>query len=67
MQPQPARGKSSEGVAPTCQALPHLDEPCNAPAITHCEKCDDWFCAAHAPDHKWHACVLEEGDIGGEG
>jgi hypothetical protein len=67
MQPQPAREKNSEAAAPTCQAVSHLDEPCNSPAIARCEKCDQWFCAAHAADDEWHACVLEEADIGGEG
>jgi hypothetical protein len=67
MQLQPAREKSKEVVAPTCQALSHLDEPCNAPAITRCDKCNQWFCATHAADEQWHACALEEGDIGGEG
>ena len=67
MQPQPAREKNDEGIAHTCQAQSHLDEPCNAPGIVHCEKCDQWLCAAHVEDHELHACVLEDGDIGGEG
>lgn len=67
MQPQPAREKSSEASAPACQALSHFDEPCNAPAMTRCEKCERWFCAAHAEDVEWHSCALDEGDIGGEG
>ena len=66
MQPQPAREKHSEETALACQAVSLLDEPCNLPAITHCKKCDQWFCSAHAEDDEWHACVLEEGDIGGE-
>jgi hypothetical protein len=67
MHPQPAKEKSHEGPAPTCQAQSHLDEPCDAPASTCCEKCGQWYCATHAEDDEWHACVLEEGDIGGEG
>jgi hypothetical protein len=67
MQPQPAREENAEGMAPRCQAMSHLDEPCNAKGIMRCEKCERWFCAGHAGDDEWHACVLEEGDIGGEG
>jgi hypothetical protein len=67
MQPQPAKEKSSEGPASACQALSHSDQPCNAPAITQCEKCDQWFCAAHILDDESHACLFEERDIGGEG
>jgi hypothetical protein len=65
MQPQPARENSSEEAARTCHA--HLDRPCIATVTTRCEKCDQWFCAEHAGDDEWHACVLHEGDIGGEG
>jgi hypothetical protein len=62
MQPQPAR----ERAAHVCQALSHLYDPCTAPGAKHCEKCDQWFCEAHAADDERHVCVLEEGDIGGE-
>jgi hypothetical protein len=67
MQPQPARQINNEAVAPTCQAQSHFDEPCNALAVTRCERCNQWFCAEHAADDEWHACLLDEGDIGGEG
>ena len=63
MQPQPAR----EAPAPTCQALSHLHDFCTAAATKYCAKCDQWFCDAHAEDDERHVCVLEEGDIGGEG
>lgn len=66
MQPQPAREQIRESTARACEALSHLDEPCNAPAMTRCEKCQRWFCSAHAEDAEWHTCVLDEGDIGGE-
>jgi hypothetical protein len=63
MQPQTAREKGSEGLA--CSALSEFDAPCSFPAITHCGKCDHWFCSAHEGDH---ACVSEEDDdVGGEG
>ena len=64
MHPQPARDQISEGAAPTCQALSDFVELCSALAITRCEKCKLWFCAAHADDVEWHACALEEGDEG---
>jgi predicted HD phosphohydrolase len=67
MHPQPAKEQSTEGLRPACQAQSHLDEPCGARAITRCEKCGQWYCATHAEDDEWHACVLGEGDIGGEG
>ena len=67
MRPQPARKTISEAPAPACQAQSHLDEPCDAPATTRCENCGQWYCATHAADDQWHACVVEEGDIGGEG
>jgi len=66
MQPQPAKEKISEAIAPTCEALSHLDEPCTAPATTRCDGCGQWFCAAHAADHQWHACLTEEAETGGE-
>lgn len=61
MHPQTAREKGSEGLA--CSALPEFDGPCSSPAITHCGKCDRWFCSEHEGDH---ACVPEEDDLGGE-
>jgi len=67
MYAQPRIEKSSEDLAPTCQAQSPVDEPCGAPAVTRCENCGQWYCATHATDDEWHACVLEEGDIGGEG
>ena len=67
MQPEPATEESAEAMEPTCQGMSHLDQPCNAPGIARCEKCEQWFCGGHAADDEWHACVLEEGDIGGEG
>jgi hypothetical protein len=67
MQPERAREKTVEALAPTCQAQSRSDEPCNAPAFTRCGKCEQWFCAAHAVDDEWHQCILDEGDIGGEG
>lgn len=67
MCPQPATEKTREGPTPTCQAQSRLDEPCDAPATARCENCGQWYCATHAEDDQWHACILEEGDIGGEG
>ena len=51
----------------TCQAVSPMDEPCDARATYHCERCGRWFCAVHAEDEAWHYCVLNEGDVGGEG
>lgn len=62
MQPEAAREK----VVPACQAVSDFHEPCDSPATKHCEKCNQWFCDAHAEDDERHVCVLEEGDIGGE-
>ena len=67
MHPQPAKEKITEGSEPVCEAQSHWDEPCGIRATVRCEKCGQWFCAAHAEDDEWHACALEEGDIGGEG
>jgi hypothetical protein len=68
MHPQPATEKSSQGPAPACEAHSHLDdEPCGSPAVTRCDNCGHWYCATHAADEHLHACVLGEGDIGGEG
>jgi hypothetical protein len=67
MEPQPAREKLADAIATTCQATSHLDEPCNALAITRCEACGLWLCADHAADDEWHACLIEDGETGGEG
>jgi hypothetical protein len=32
----------------------------------HCVQCDLWFCDIHAEDDQWHACMLVEGEEGGE-
>jgi hypothetical protein len=48
----------SEDVERLCQAVPPNDEPCDSPATVHCEKCDRWFCDAHA--------MLPPGDEGAE-
>jgi hypothetical protein len=50
-----------------CEGVSRDDEPCNQPATVHCPDCDLWFCDAHAEDEEWHACVMSEGDVGGEG
>jgi hypothetical protein len=52
---------------PACEGVSRLDEPCNQSAAIFCERCKRWFCAAHAEDDEWHACVVELGDEGGEG
>ena len=68
MYPQPARENSSQGPAPVCEAHSHLhDEPCGSPAVTRCDNCGRWYCATHAEDEHLHACLLGEGEIGGEG
>jgi hypothetical protein len=54
-------------MKPSCEAVSRLDEPCNVSAAVFCEKCERWFCDAHAQDDHWHACALEPGDEGGEG
>jgi hypothetical protein len=50
----------------SCQAVSPMDEPCDSAATFHCGVCGRWFCAVHAHDEAWHACVLEPGDEGGE-
>ena len=50
-----------------CQGVWHSDQRCNLPATVHCGRCDLWFCDVHAEDDQWHACMLLEGDEGGEG
>ena len=49
-----------------CQGVSPTDEPCNLAATVHCAKCDQWFCDIHAEDDQWHACMLVEGEEGGE-
>ena len=49
-----------------CQGVSPVDEPCNLPATVHCVKCDQWFCDSHAEDDQWHACMLNDGEEGGE-
>jgi len=50
-----------------CQGVSPTRESCNLPATVHCGRCDLWFCDVHAEDDQWHACMLPEGDEGGEG
>jgi hypothetical protein len=57
----------ASGVAWTCQGVSPLDEPCDAAASLHCDTCGRWFCATHGEDEAWHKCLLEHGDVGGEG
>lgn len=54
-----ASDRACQGVSPTA-------EPCNLPATVHCVQCDLWFCDIHAEDDQWHACILVEGEEGGE-
>jgi len=61
--PEPARAKTQ----PSCEAVSRLDEPCNQKASVFCDRCERWFCAAHALDDEWHPCGLDPGDEGGEG
>ena len=49
-----------------CQGISPTDEPCNLPATVHCGQCDRWFCDIHAEDELWHACILPQGEEGGE-
>ena len=68
MKAQPAREESrAEQVPTTCEGVSRLDEPCNKAAAVFCDRCERWFCAAHAEDDEWHSCGLEPGDEGGEG
>ncbi len=67
MKAQPARENSGNEAKPSCEAVSHLDEPCNESASVFCDKCERWFCAAHAHDDLWHTCQLEPGEEGGEG
>ncbi|HET8922981.1 MAG TPA: hypothetical protein VFN26_08300 [Candidatus Acidoferrum sp.] len=45
----------------TCQAVSHLDEPCDEPGQRHCDRCGLWFCRAHFPDPEWHPCAPDQG------
>jgi hypothetical protein len=68
MKPQPAREPFEEGQTQTaCEAVSPLDEPCNEAASVFCDRCERWFCSAHAQDEEWHTCGVEPGDEGGEG
>jgi hypothetical protein len=44
-----------------CQAVSHLDEPCDEPSQRFCERCGLWFCRAHFPDPQWHPCAPDQG------
>jgi hypothetical protein len=68
MKPQPARNPLHVPVAQqACQGVSLLDEPCHEAAGIFCDRCERWFCAAHAQDEAWHVCGVEPGDEGGEG
>jgi hypothetical protein len=45
-----------------CQAISHVDEPCNQSAQQYCKLCRQWFCRAHFPDPDWHPCAPEQGE-----
>jgi len=67
MRAQQARENPAGEPKPSCDAVSRLDEPCNVSAAVFCDKCERWFCSAHAQDDQWHACILDPGDVGGEG
>ena len=67
MKAQPAREESREQEKPSCEGVSRLDEPCNQASSFLCDRCERWFCAAHAQDEEWHSCGIEPGDEGGEG
>jgi hypothetical protein len=67
MKAQPAPGPLHPNAKASCEAVSHLDEPCNQPATLFCERCERWFCAAHGQDDQWHPCQLDPGEEGGEG
>ena len=67
MKAKPAREHQDVKTQLGCEAVSHLDEPCNQPASLFCDQCDRWFCAAHVQDDQWHACQLAPGEEGGEG
>ena len=67
MQAKAARENPNEEAKPSCDGVSRLDEPCNETAAIFCDRCERWFCAAHAQDDQWHACHVEPGEEGGEG
>jgi hypothetical protein len=67
MRAQQARESPAGEPNPSCEAVFRLVEACNLSAAVFCEKCERWFCSAHAQDDLWHACVLDPGEEGGEG
>jgi len=68
MKAQPAREDSRDQKAKaSCEGVSRLDEPCNEAASVFCDKCERWFCSAHAQDEDWHSCGIEPGEEGGEG
>jgi hypothetical protein len=67
MKAQPARQNPNDEPRPACDGISRFDEPCNESAAMFCDKCERWFCAAHAQDELWHPCMLEPSDEGGEG
>jgi hypothetical protein len=66
MKAKPARENPNQETKPSCEAISHLDEPCNESAEIFCDTCGRWFCASHAEDDQWHPCRLEPGEEGGE-
>lgn len=67
MKAQPAREPLAAHAKASCEAVSRLDEPCNEAASVFCDRCERWFCTAHAQDDDWHPCRLEPGEEGGEG
>jgi hypothetical protein len=45
-----------------CEAVSHVDEPCNQRGQQYCTHCGQWFCRAHFPDPDWHVCAPEQGE-----
>jgi hypothetical protein len=48
------------------QAISSMDRPCDSSATFRCAICGRWFCAIQTKDERWHTCVLEPSDEGGE-
>jgi hypothetical protein len=67
MKAKPARENPNQEEKPSCEAVSHLDEPCNESAAIFCDMCGRRFCAAHFEDDRWHPCRLAPGEEGGEG
>lgn len=44
-----------------CQAVSHVDEPCDHRAQQYCKSCGHWYCKGHYPDPDWHPCAPEQG------